>query len=340
MPRPIEEQVVIILGASSGLGRQTALDLADRGATVVVASRNKPALVELAAELERRGARAAEAIATDIADTEAVEHLIARTVERFGRIDTLMVMPGLAIYAPIERTTIAEFERMIDVLLLGYVRAARAVLRVFRHQGYGTLINVGSALGKGAVPLQGAYTAAKHGVVGFTRTLQMELHGSGIDVCLALPGSMATPLQPVHARSKMGRVPRAVEPVFHPARVSKKLIRCAERPRATIKPDPQSKVLIPLGYVAGGLLNRFLARTGERLQMTSEPEPVFGHDNIDAPMLTAESASVTGGALTTADRLLRWTRHNGLRLSLMLGAAGLMSWAAVRLRPRRGLLGA
>ncbi|MBA2664225.1 MAG: SDR family NAD(P)-dependent oxidoreductase [Bradymonadaceae bacterium] len=321
MPRRIEEQVIVIIGASSGLGRQTALDLADEGASVVVASRNAPALEELATELEARGARRAVAHPMDISKTNEVETLVSSTIEQFGRIDTLMVMPGLAIYAPIEQTTLEEFERMIDVLLIGYVRAAKAILPVFRRQGYGTLINVASALGKGAVPLQGAYTSAKHGVVGFTQTLQMELRGSGINVCLVLPGSMATPLQPVHARSKTGRVPKAVVPVFHPRRVSKKLVRCAKRPRATIKPDPQSKLFIPLGYVASGLISRVLSRFGERMQMTHEPEPTHGRDNIDAPMLTAESASITGGALTTADRISRWTRFHPVRALLFAALA-------------------
>ncbi|MFU8803824.1 MAG: SDR family NAD(P)-dependent oxidoreductase, partial [Bradymonadaceae bacterium] len=276
------------------------------------------------------GASGTLPLAMDISKEEQVQNLIETTLEYFGRIDTLMVMPGLAIYAPIEQTTIEEFQRMLDVLLLGYVRAAKAILPVFRRQRYGTLINVASALGKGAVPLQGAYTAAKHGVVGFTETLQMELQGSGIDVCLALPGSMATPLQAVHARSKTGRVPKAVFPVFHPRRVSKKLVRCAERPRKLIKPDPQSKFFIPFGYVAGGLMNRFLGRFGERLQMTSEPEPVRGHDNLDAPMLSAESASITGGALTTADRLTRWTRLHPLKAAVTAGAVSVLGWMTVR----------
>src|SRR5918996_229393 len=183
MPRPLKEQVVVIIGASSGLGRQTAYDLADKGAAVVVAARREQVLMTLAEELKQRGARDALAVATDVADSAQVHRLIDTTLQHFERIDTLMVMPGLSIYAPIEQTTLAEFERIVDVLLMGYVRAAKAVLPVFRRQGTGTLINVASALGQGAVPLQGAYTAAKHGIVGFTQTLQMELHGSGIHVC-------------------------------------------------------------------------------------------------------------------------------------------------------------
>ena len=326
MPRPLKEQVVVIIGASSGLGRQTAYDLADKGAAVVVAARREQVLMTLAEELKQRGARDALAVATDVADSAQVHRLIDTTLQHFERIDTLMVMPGLSIYAPIEQTTLAEFERIVDVLLMGYVRAAKAVLPVFRRQGTGTLINVASALGQGAVPLQGAYTAAKHGIVGFTQTLQMELHGSGIHVCLVLPGSMATPLPSIHSRSKTGRVPKALPPVFHPKRVSRTLVRCAEHPRAVIKPDLQSKIAFPLGQLAPSLVKSVLSRYGERLQLIDEPEPSVGHDNIDTPM--AEGTEVLGRWPPTSEKLARWVKAHrgevvgGLAVGLALYAAG------------------
>lgn len=311
MPRPLEDQVVVLIGASSGLGRQTAYDLADRGATVVVAARRVKVLDVLTEELIGRGATDAAAIRCDVADEDAVDALIDAVVDQYGRIDTLMVMPGVALYAPIEQTTLAEFERMLDVLLLGYIRATKAVLPVFRRQGYGTLINVASVLGKSAVPLQGAYTTAKHGVVGFTRTLQLELDASGIAVCLALPGSMATPLQAPHARSKMARVPKPVEPIFHPRVVSRKLVRCAERPRATIKPDPQSRLALLAGKVAPGLMRKLTAKTGWRAQLTDRPEPARGHDNLDAPM--AEGTGVVGGIRPTRQAARDWLQSHPVK---------------------------
>ncbi|MGE0129050.1 MAG: SDR family NAD(P)-dependent oxidoreductase [Blastocatellales bacterium] len=322
MPRPINEQIVVIIGASSGLGRQTAYDLAEKEATVVVAARRERELQELAEELKRRGAKDALAVVCDVADNDQVRRLMDRTVEQFGRIDTLMVMPGIAIYAPIEQTTLEEFARMFDVMLMGYVRAAKAALPIFRRQGSGTLINVASALGKGAVPLQGAYTAAKHGIVGFTETLQMELRGSGINVCLALPGSMATPLPSIHSRSKTGRAPRALPPVFHPKTVSRKLVRLAEHPRPMIKPDPQSKIAIPLGQIARKPINALLAYFGERLQMTDEPEPSRGHDNVDAPM--EEGAGVLGRWPPTSEKLKQWSKGHPVKLlagGLVVGVA-------------------
>ncbi|HWC77401.1 MAG TPA: SDR family NAD(P)-dependent oxidoreductase [Blastocatellia bacterium] len=322
MPAPINEQVVVIIGASSGLGRQTAYDLAEKGATVVVAARREAVLQELAHELLHRGAKDALAVATDVADNDQVQNLIRTTLERFSRLDTLIVSPGIAIFAPVEQTTLQEFERMFDVMLMGYVRAAKAVLPVFRRQGFGTLINVASALGMGAVPLQGAYTTTKHGVVGFTQTLQMELYGSGIDVCLFLPGSMATPLPSIHSRSKTGRVPKAVPPVFHPKLVSRVLVRCVEHPRPTIKPDPQSKLAITIGQIAPKAATAFLARFGERLQMTDEPEPSFGHDNVDEPM--DEGAGVLGQLPPTSEKLIEWCRRHPLKLlagGIAVGAA-------------------
>jgi NAD(P)-dependent dehydrogenase (short-subunit alcohol dehydrogenase family) len=327
MVKPIDEQVVVIIGASSGLGRQTAYDLAEKGATVVVAARRERVLAELAEELKGRGANDALAVVCDVARNEQVEQTINETVERFGRIDTLIVTPGIAIYAPIERMTLEEFERMFDVMLMGYVRAAKAVLPVFRKQGWGTLINVASALGKGAVPLQGGYTASKHAVVGFTETLQQELYRSGINVCLFLPGSMATPLPSIHSRSKMGRVPKAVFPVFHPKTMSRSLLRCVERPRAVVRPDLQSKLAIPIGKIAPGIMSAVLARYGERLQMTDEPEPSIGHDNVDKPM--EEGAGVLGRWPPTSDQLKYWSKQHrvgllagGLAVGVALVAAG------------------
>jgi len=309
--RQLSEQVVVIIGASSGLGRQTAYDLASKGSTVVVSSRSEQALQELAQELKQRGARDALAVATDISNAQQVKNLIDLTLKTFGRIDTLMVMPGLAIYAPVEQTTLTEYQRMLDVLLVGYIRAAKAILPVFRKQGYGVLIHVASALGEGAVPLQSAYVAAKHGVVGFTKTLQMELRGSGISVCLVMPGSMATPLQPIHARSKMGRTPKPVAPVFHPHTISKALLRCCEHPKAQVKPDLQSAVFIPLGKIAGRPLDYVISVFGKQWQLTDRPEPSFGEDNIDAPM--DRGYDVLGGAIPTTTKLRLWMKHHPLK---------------------------
>lgn len=311
--RPVSDQVVAIIGASSGLGRQTAYDLAEKGSTIVVSSRSADALEELAEELKQRGARDAVSLPADISNSNQVQQLVDRTVERFGRVDTLMVMPGLAIYAPVEQTTLEEYQRMLDVLLTGYIRATKAILPVFRRQGYGVLIHVASTLGIGAVPLQSAYVAAKHGVVGFTKTLQMELRGSGIQACLILPGSIATPLQPIHARSKMGRMPKAVPPVFHPRTISKALIRCCEHPRPVVKPDLQSKVFVPLGKIAERPIDFFIATFGKKWQLTDQPETSTGQDNIDSPM--PGGYDVLGGVIPTSETLKGWIKRNSIGLA-------------------------
>jgi short-subunit dehydrogenase len=321
--RPLKEQVVVLIGASSGLGRQTAYDLAEKGAAVVISSRSEEVLEELALELKDRGARDAIAIPADIANANQVQTLIDRTLDHFGRIDTLMVMPGLAIYAPVERTNLQEYERMMDVLLLGYIRAAKAILSVFRKQESGILIMVASTLGVGAVPLQSAYVAAKHGVVGFTKTLQMELKGSGIHACLVLPGSIATPLQPIHARSKMGRVPKPVPPVFHPHHIAKALVRCCEHPRATIKPDLQSKLFVPFGKIAERPIHFVLAAFGKKWQLTDIPEASIGEDNIDAPM--PGGYDVLGGAVPTSTQFKMWIKDHPVKAALLpLAATGLL----------------
>jgi NAD(P)-dependent dehydrogenase (short-subunit alcohol dehydrogenase family) len=325
---PISEQVVVIVGASSGLGRQLALDLAREGARLVVASRRLDVLTELAGELRDAGAADALPVRCDIASDEDVHGLIVAATSRFGRIDTVFTMPGIAIYAPVTRTTLDEYRRMTDVLFLGYVRVTKAVLPVFEKQRSGVLVQVASALGKGAVPLQSGYTAAKHAVVGFTRTLQMEARHEPFQVCLALPGSMATPLQDPHARSKMGFVPKPVPPVVHPHHVSKKLVRLCTHPRETLWPDLQSWFAGDLaGRLAPRLMNRIIAANGVRWQLTSEPEPVRGHDNVDAPM--PEGTTVLGSTPPTTTAVAR-----RLRRPAVVAAAAVAVSAAVR-RVRR-----
>lgn len=317
MPKSVSDQVVIIIGASSGLGRQTALELADRGATVVISSRSEQALESLADELDRRGAKAVMAVPCDVTDDHMVDHLVAVCVERFGRIDTLMVMPAVTIYARVEHTTLAEYERVLDVNYLGYVRAAKSALRIFRRQGYGTLINVASALTGAGLPLQSAYASAAQSTISFTRTLHEELQGTNIDVSLVLAGSMATPLATKHARSKTGMMPKSMGPVSHPKTVAKKLVKCAERPAEVLTANLSSKAFYPASRAAPGLLGRMLGAVGDRLQMTRHPEASHGHDNVDEPM--PGEGSVLGAEEPTVQRLGRWARSHPGRV--VLGAA-------------------
>jgi short-subunit dehydrogenase len=231
MPRPLHDQVVVVTGASSGVGRETALLLAEHGATVVLAARNEEALRTLDAEVTRLGGTALVR-AADVAEWAQVEGLARETVARFGRIDTWVNCAATAVYGEVHQLSIEEITRAIQVILLGQIHGMKAALDQMRPQGQGGIVNVASALAVQAVPLQAPYVAAKHGILGFAESLRMELdhEGSPITVSTLLPSSINTPLFE-HARSKLGVLPQPVPPIYQPRVVSEAVLRAISHPQ-------------------------------------------------------------------------------------------------------------
>ena len=243
MRRPLREQVLVITGASSGIGRATAVEAGRRGAAVVLAARNVRGLHEAAAEVERAGG-VAHAVATDVAEYAQVERLANETVERFGRIDTRVNNAAVGLYATVEQASPDELVRVVQVNLMGSIYGIKAVLPHLRRQGGGTIVTVGSALGERAVPLQAPYVAAKHGLKGFTESLRMELEreGANVNVTLIEPSSINTPFFR-HARSKLGVKPRPMPPVYQPEVVAEAILAAAEHPRRDVVVGEAGKLL-------------------------------------------------------------------------------------------------
>jgi short-subunit dehydrogenase len=284
MTRPIDAQVVVIVGASSGIGRETALQLAARGASLVLAARNAEALEEVARQVVRIGGQA-EVVPTDVTDWPAVRALAHRAVDRFGRIDTWVNAAAVSLYATIEQADPDEMAQVIAVDLIGQIHGVKAALPHLRDQGSGTIINVGSALSERAVPLQAAYAAAKHGVKGFTEALRMELdrERSGIAVVLIEPSSIDTPLFE-HARSKTGRMPMPIAPIYAPSVAAEAIVAAAERPSRSVVVGGAGKVLILAERIDPRLVDLYML-TGDRMvkgQLTDAPAPE--RDNLFAPV--------------------------------------------------------
>ena len=284
MARPINEQVVVITGASSGIGRETALRFGERGAAVVLAARNEIALREVAAEVERLGGRAHVAV-TDVAEWPQVERLAGEAVARFGRLDTWVNNAAISAYATVEQLTVEEIERIIQVDLMGQIYGMKAALPHLKRQGQGTLINVASALAERSVPLQAAYCAAKHGVKGFTEALRLELarERSGVQVTLVLPSSINTPLF-THARSMMGTKPQPIPPIYEPRVVAETILFAAEHPRRDLVAGGAGKALVLARRLSPALLDWYMLRgdSGVRQQQSGRPDD--GRDNFDAPL--------------------------------------------------------
>jgi NAD(P)-dependent dehydrogenase (short-subunit alcohol dehydrogenase family) len=212
---PLENQVIVITGASSGIGRATARAAAQRGAKLVIAARGSEALDTTRAELEATGASVI-AVPTDVADAAQVEALATRAMEHFGRIDTWVNDASVSIYGNAVDVEPTEYRRVIEVNLLGTIYGSIAAVKRMRNSG-GTLINVGSALSERAAPLQSAYAAAKHGVKGFTDALRVELEHDKVPVRVTLikPASIDTPFFR-HAATRMGVAPKPMPPVYAP----------------------------------------------------------------------------------------------------------------------------
>ena len=226
---PIAEQVIVITGASSGIGLVTAKQAAARGAAVVLAARNERDLRHAVDEIRRHGGRAIHVVA-DVADKAQVERIADAAVQQFTRIDTWVNNAAVSMYGRLTDLAIDDMRRQMDINYWGQVYGSLTAVRHLRMRG-GALINIGSALSDRAIPLQANYCAAKHALKAFTDALRMELEeeGAPISVTLVKPASINTPFFE-KAKTYLGVEPQPVPPVYAPEVVSEVILEAAERP--------------------------------------------------------------------------------------------------------------
>ena len=282
--KSISEQVVAIVGASSGIGRETALQFARKGASVVVSARNELGLNSLVAEIQATGGEA-KAISGDVADFERVKAIADYTVEQYGRIDTWVHCAATGILAPFEEITPEEFKRVIDVTLMGQVYGAMAALPYLKQAGRGAMIHVSSMEGRRALPLQSPYSTAKHGLEGFLESLRVELQHEKIPISVTSikPAVINTPFYN-HVLTKLGVKPTGLPPYYSPKLVAEAILHTAEHPTRDFIVGDVGRILDLCQRLSPELMDALLVAVGFTGQRTSEPKSADGQNNLYAPM--------------------------------------------------------
>ena len=227
-------EVVLITGASSGIGRATTLELAGRGACLALVARGADALQETAEQARAAGARDVLVHPADVTDEDAIQAAVDSAVQRFGGLDAVVHAAQVMAYGTIEEVPREVFETVVETAVHGTAVGARVVQPVFREQEGGHLVVVNSLLGQVATPLMGSYIAAKWGQLGLVRVLQQETRDvPGITISIIKPGGVDTPIY-FQAASWTGSTGRPPPPVYSPQRLGRRIVALLDRPRQEV----------------------------------------------------------------------------------------------------------
>lgn len=317
MNRPIENQVIVITGASSGIGRCAALHLADLGARLVLTARRADALDEVVRQIEAGGGQAI-AIPGDVTREDDLRAVAEAAVERFGRIDAWVNNAGVYMQGRVQDITLDEYRRILDVNFVGVVNGTQRALDVMLPQGAGVIVQISSVAAKRGVPYTSPYSASKAAIVGFTSALRAELWGTGVHLSIVYPPTVDTPIYD-SSRGKLGVVPKPAAPIADPiqaARAIEHLARTGERHRFFGWAGPLA-VFDAVSPAAGDWLMHHVEG------FTYSGKPADGDDNVDSPSRTVPGAVRAGWARPGWKGFTIQEAVRVLPLDTMLGAAAL-----------------
>jgi short-subunit dehydrogenase len=306
--------VVMITGASAGVGRATAIAFARRGDRVGLIARGRAGLEGAATDVERAGGSALP-LQVDVADAEAVEAAAARLEEACGPIDVWVNNAMASVFSPVTEMTASDYKRVTEVTYLGVVHGTLAALRRMVPRNAGSIVQVGSALAYRGIPLQSAYCAAKHAIQGFCDSLRAELlhDGTAVRLTMVQLPAMNTP-QFEWVKSRLPHRAQPVPPIYSPEIAADAIVWASQHARREVYVGLPTAVAITGNKVAAGLGDRYLARTGFKSQQTDEPENGNRPDNLWRPVDDIRDFGIYGrfGAKAKRRSWQLWmTEHRG-----------------------------
>jgi NAD(P)-dependent dehydrogenase (short-subunit alcohol dehydrogenase family) len=328
--KPIQQQVVVVCGASSGIGRETARQFAARGAQVVVAARSQSGLDSLVDEIKAQGGKAL-AVTADVTKFDQVKALAEKAVEAYGRIDTWVHLAAVSIYATFEQTRPEEFKQVIDVNLTGQAYGAMAALPFIKREGRGALIHVSSVEAKRALPYQSAYAASKHGVDGMLEALRMELKHEGLPISVTniMPASINTPFFN-KARTRLGVKPQGVPPFYEPEIVAQAIGYAAEHPTRDLIVGGVGK-LVELGQrISPSLMDYLLSFASFRMQRSPEPKSADAPNNMFKPIKGYNQVEGDFKNQALQHSTYNTLKQNSVVKGLLIGGAAFLAWRAFK----------
>jgi short-subunit dehydrogenase len=319
--KPLNKQVIVVTGASSGIGLTTAKLAAARGASVVLTARDEVDLRAAVEEIRRAGGDAIF-VTADVADLDAMREVARTAVREFGGFDTWINNAGLSIYGPIEEVPIADARRLFDVNYWGVVNGSLVAIPYLKDRG-GALINVGSVTSDRARPLQGHHSASKHAVKAFTDALRMELtkEEAPVSVTLVKPTAIDTPF-PEHARNDMEAEPTHPRPLYTPDVVAEAILFCAEHQRRDVIVGGGGKLAASMDAMPR-IADRYMEALIFDQQKADEPADAAGVDSRYEPH--AGDASEQG---TFPGRIRRWSTYTKATLHPVATALGVAALGA------------
>ena len=326
--KPLAEQVIVITGATSGIGLTTARAAAQQGASLVLAARDAAALDQLTEELRAAGC-AALALPTDTGMRADVAALAQAAMQRFGRIDTWVNNAGISIYGRHLDVPLLDQEKLFQTNFWGVVHGSMVALELMQKNG-GAIINLGSELSDRAVPLQGMYSASKHAVKGFTDSLRMEIEHDHIPVSVTLikPAGIDT-MFTRHARNYMKNEPELPAPLYAPELVADAILYAAVHPQRDVHVGAASRLMGLQASATPGLLDQFMRLLMFKQQQKKQPsapgrsDALYGPNGTDLQQREGRRSSKVHER--SAYTYLA-TRGKPLALSLLVGGALLAAW--------------